>query len=254
MSSSTAFLHKEFLEIVKTWRIWVLPGMLLFFGISSPLIALLTPTLVSSIAGSQPGVVIQVPDPVPLDAYKQFLKNLDQIVLITIVIAGAGVVSGECRAGTAALILTKPLSRTGFILAKITAQQILVVGAVAVGTGVCAGMTTLLFGASPAGGFILSILVWLVLALLMVVVMTLLSALFSSRGGAAGVGLLIYLLLMLLRAWPLFSKYTFAGLPVASSGLLAGESVPVFWPMVTALVAAGVLAVCACRIFHRKEL
>ena len=32
MTGFTAFLWKEFVEIRRTWRIWVIPGMLVFFG------------------------------------------------------------------------------------------------------------------------------------------------------------------------------------------------------------------------------
>ena len=51
-----AFLGKELTEIRRTWRLWVIPGMLLFFGVTSPIIAALTPALVQSMAASQPGV------------------------------------------------------------------------------------------------------------------------------------------------------------------------------------------------------
>ena len=46
MSGFGAFFGKEFWEIRKTWRIWVLPGMLVFFAISSPILALITPSVV----------------------------------------------------------------------------------------------------------------------------------------------------------------------------------------------------------------
>ena len=122
MTGFGAFLWKEFVEIRRTWRIWVIPGMLVFFGVTSPIIAALTPALVRSMAASQPGVVIQIPPPTALDAYGQFLKNLNQFVLIAVIIAGAGVVSGERSSGTAVLALTKPLSRGAFVLAKILSQ------------------------------------------------------------------------------------------------------------------------------------
>jgi ABC-2 type transport system permease protein len=111
MTGFGAFLRKEVTEIRRTWRLWVIPGMLVFFGVTSPIIAALTPALVRSMAASQPGVVIQLPAPTALDAYAQFIKNLDQFVLLALVITGAGIVSGERASGTAILVLTKPLSR-----------------------------------------------------------------------------------------------------------------------------------------------
>src|SRR6185503_13824521 len=145
MSGFTAFLRKELTEIRRTWRLWVIPGMLVFFGITSPIIAALTPALVQSMAAAQPGVVIQLPPPTAFDAYGQFLKNLDQFVLLAVVITGAGVVSGERSSGTAILALTKPLSRGAFVVAKILSQVVLLVAATALGTAACLGMTAVVF-------------------------------------------------------------------------------------------------------------
>ncbi len=47
MSSFRAFLGKELREIVRTWRIWVLPGIVLFFAVTGPVIARLPPTRAS---------------------------------------------------------------------------------------------------------------------------------------------------------------------------------------------------------------
>ena len=63
MSGFTTFLAKEVTEIRKTWRIWVIPGMLIFFAITSPIIAAVTPALLGSISKSQPGVVLKMPSP-----------------------------------------------------------------------------------------------------------------------------------------------------------------------------------------------
>jgi len=55
MSGLWPFLRKEALEILRTWRIWVLPGVLLFMGLSSPILASLMPELMKSVAAQQPG-------------------------------------------------------------------------------------------------------------------------------------------------------------------------------------------------------
>lgn len=63
-----AFLGKEFREIVRTWRIWVLPGIVLFFAISGPPLAKITPELLSSFVPADSGMVIQMPDPTYVDS------------------------------------------------------------------------------------------------------------------------------------------------------------------------------------------
>ena len=57
--------------------------------------AAVTPALVKSMAQAQPGVRIQLPPPGALDAFAQYLKNLDQFILIAIVSAPGWPVMGE---------------------------------------------------------------------------------------------------------------------------------------------------------------
>ncbi len=254
MKGFGAFLEKEFLEILNTWRIWVIPGMIVFFAVTSPIIAMITPTLVSSLAGSQPGVVITLPEPTAVDAYGQFLKNLNQIVLIAVVIAGAGAVSGERLSGTAALVLAKPLSRRGFVLAKLLSQQTTVMVFTAIGAAVCVAVTAALFGSSSVGTFLLAVLLWLVYALLLVAAMTLFSAAFESRGAAAGAGLGFYFFTAVLSIWSPAAEYTFAGLGAAASGLLSGVRADVGWPIATAVITGLALTALAMLTFQRKEL
>ncbi len=254
MKGFGAFLQKEFLEILNTWRIWVIPGMIVFFALASPVIAMITPTLVSTLAGSQPGVVITLPEPTAVDAYGQFLKNLNQIVLIAVVIAGAGAVSGERLSGTAALVLAKPLSRSGFVLAKLLSQQTTVMVFTAIGAAVCVAVTAVLFGSSSIGTFLLAVLLWLVYALLLVAVMILFSAAFQSRGAAVGAGLGFYFVTAVLSTWSRAVEYTFAGLGPAAFGLLSGVQADVGWPIATAVIMGLALTALAMLTFQRKEL
>ena len=254
MNGFSAFLRKELTEIRRTWRLWVIPGMLVFFGLTSPLIAALTPALVESMAASQPGVVIQLPPPSALDAYAQFIKNLDQFVLIAVVITGAGVVSGERTTGTAILALTKPLSRGAFVVAKIIAQIALLVAATVLGTIVCVAMTAVVFDGGNVARLVTAVALWLLYASLLVVVMTLCSAAFRSRGAAAGAGLGFYFLTLLLSSWGPAARYGFVGLWPALRDALMGEPLAVAWPIATALVAIVLGVTGAVWIFERQEL
>ena len=254
MTGLGAFVRKELTEIVRTWRIWVIPGMLVFFGITSPIIAALTPALVQSMTASQPGVVIRVPPPTALDAYAQFLKNLDQFVLIAIVITGAGAVSGERSSGTAILALTKPLSRGAFVVAKILSQVVLLVAATVLGTAICLAVTAVVFPGGNAARLVTTVALWLLYASLFVVVMTLLSASLRSRGAAAGAGLTFYFLALLLSNWGPMARYAFFGLFPAMRDALLGRSLSLGWPLVTAVLAMAAGTVAAMRLFERQEL
>jgi ABC-2 type transport system permease protein len=254
MKGFAAFLGKELTEIRRTWRMWVIPGILLFLGLTSPIIAAITPALVKSVTASQRGAVVQLPPPTALDAFAQFIKNLDQFVLIAIIIAGAGAISGERSSGTAILVLTKPLSRGAFVVAKILSQLLLLVTATALGTVAVLAVTSMIFTGPRAGPVVATVALWLLYATLLVVVMTLFSAMFKSRGAAAGAGLGFYFFTLLLSSWAPTARYTFVGLIPAMSGALTGRAVSFGWPVTTAIAAIILGTVSAVAIFDRQEL
>ncbi|HEY5518777.1 MAG TPA: hypothetical protein VIK17_03930, partial [Cellulomonas sp.] len=117
MSGTVVFARKEALEILRTWRIWVLPGILLFFALTGPVLARFTPEIVGALAADQLGG-FEIPTPTYLDAYAQWVKNLSQIALFALIIIYGGLVSGESRSGTAVLVITKPVSRSTFVVVK----------------------------------------------------------------------------------------------------------------------------------------
>ena len=254
MSGFGAFLRKELIEIRRTWRLWVIPGMLVFFGVTSPIIAAVTPALVRSVTASQRGVSVTIPPPTALDAYAQFIKNLDQFVLIAVVIIGAAVISGERATGTAILVLTKPLSRRAFVVAKILSQAALLVVATALGTAACLAMTAVVFDGTGGGRLVTAVAVWLLYASLLIVVMTLFSAAFRSRGAASGAGLAYFFVTLLLSNWAPMARYSFLGLLPAMGRALIGAPMSLGWPVATALGAILVGVAAAVRIFERQEL
>jgi len=254
MTGFSAFLVKELQEIVKTWRIWVIPGMVLFFAVTSPLLAMLTPKLIASMAESQPGVTIVLPPATWTDAYAQFLKKLTQVVLIAVVITGAGAVSGERSAGTAVLTLTKPLARGAFVVAKVISQWMLLIVCSALGLLLCAVLTRTIFGPSPVWPLVHAVLLWLSYALLLVTVMTLFSAAFAARGAAAGGGLAFFFLGFLIAIWEPALRFTFVGLLPAAGKAALGQPVAAFWPLLAAAAASLVGAFLAVKVFERQEL
>ena len=254
MTGLAAFLRKELTETLRTWRVWVIPGMLVFFGATSPIIAAITPGLVRSMSASQPGVVIQLPPPTALDAGAQFLKNLDQFLLIAIVITAAGAISGERSSGTAILVLTKPLSRRAFVVAKMISQIALLVVATVLGTAACIGVTAAVFDDLPTARLVTMVALWLVYASLLVVVMTFFSAALRSRGAAAGAGLAFFFVTLLASNWAPASQYTFLGLLPAMSDALSGAALSVAWPLATTAVALAIVTAAAVRVFERQEL
>jgi len=253
MSGTAVFARKELREILRTWRIWVLPGILLFFAFTGPALAKFTPEIVGALAGDQLGG-LNIPTPTYLDAYAQWIKNLSQIGLFALIIIYGGIVSAESKSGTAVLVLTKPVSRTAFIIAKATVHSAFLAILVVTGTLVTWGLTAAVFGEAPGSALWSSALVWLVFGILFIALMTLLSVLISSAAGAAGAGLAAYALMSIATLWKPLGTYSPAALSTQPSSLAAGKDAAVLWPVLTALVLAAVLVEVAALAFRRKDL
>jgi len=255
VSGFAAFVRKEVVEIVRTWRIWVLPGILLVFALTGPLMAKYTPEIVASVGGSQMAAIAKViPVPTYLDAYAQWIKNLSQIALFAIIIIYGGLVSAEAKSGTAVLVLTKPVSRAAFVVAKALVHSAFLALTVLIGTLVTWAGTLLLFGTAPAAPLFAAAGAWLVFGILFVTVMTLLSVLVSSQAGAAGIGLGVYALVSISAIWEPLGKYSPAALSGQPMAIAAGQGADMTWPIVTSLALSAAFVATAAWAFRRKEL
>jgi ABC-2 type transport system permease protein len=254
VSAFSTFLGKERRETLRTWRLWILPGILLFLALSSPVLTRLTPELLKATANSQPGVVIHVPPPTARDSYVQFMGNLGQLVIIAVIIAGAATISAERRAGTAVLVLTKPLSRAGFVVAKAVSQLVVLVGATVLGVAVCIATTVALFGSGSIAPFLEAAALWLAFAAMILMLMVMLSAAMRSQAPAAGAGIGLWILLALFTGFPLIRDHSPAGIIAANDAALTGRDVALLWPLATTTIAGAVFLAAAIWFFRRREL
>jgi ABC-2 type transport system permease protein len=249
-----AFTRKELLETRKTWRVWVLPGVLVFLGLTTPILTAATPAILKMTARSQPGVVIKYPPPTSLESYAGFLGNLAQVALLVVIITGAAAVAGERRGGTAVLVLTKPLSRTSFVWAKTVANLAILVAATAAGTALCVVATVALFDAAHIPTFLESVALWLALAALFVCLMVWLSAALDRQAAAAGAGVAVYAALFALSGFPALRDWTPAGILAANQAVLKGEHAALARPVAITLALSVVFVLLAAWSFRRKEL
>ena len=255
MSGFSAFVRKEATEIVRTWRIWVLPGMLLMFALTGPLLAKYTPEIIGAVGGSQAAAIIKaIPKPTYLDSYAQWAKNLTQIVLFAVIIIYGGLISSERKSGTAVLVLTKPVSRTAFVVAKAFVHAVFLAVAVTLGTLVTWGGTALIFGRADGGPLWGSAMAFLTFGVLFIAIMTLLSSLLGSQAGAAGIGLGVFAVISIAGLWEPLAKYSPVGLANAPMVLATGKGFAILWPVVTSLVLSCVLVALAAWAFRTKEL
>ena len=253
MSVMRVLLGKELLQISRTWRLPTVGGALLFFAVMSPLAALVAPALIGSLTSGQPGVVIRMPDPTYVDSYAQWVKNLSQIGTLLVVFASAGLLAGERTGGTAALVVTKPVSRGAFVVSKFLAQALLVVAATALGTLVVWAGTLAAFGTAPAGPLVTATVAWLAGALVAIALTEVASAVVPAlAAGALALG--AWALAGILAVWAPAALYTPVGLLSAPGAALSGRTDLPVWPLLTGAVAVAALVWLAASLFARREL
>lgn len=250
MTGFGPFLVKELREIAATWRLYVLPVMLLFCAVASPLLALATPYLVSTVAN----LPLKLPDPTVADAYAQWTKNLGQMALLVVIVSFSGAVNGERTSGTAALALSKGLTPAAFVVAKITAAFALVTVSTALATVVMAVTTRAVFGEAPLGSLLRATAAWLVLALWCVTVVILLSTVLDSTSATAGLAIAVWLVLAALSAWGPAARWSPAGLVGAPSSLAMGSETAWTWPALAAALTAAMIVVGSVLAVRWREL
>lgn len=251
----TAFLKKELMEIFRTSKIIILPVLFVFFGILSPLSAKYM-NLILSLAGEQQGISIKLPDPTFVQSYEQLFKNLYFIMIIVCILVFAGTVSEEKSKGTALLVLTKCLSRNGFILGKLTAAIMLFTFSYAASALICIYYTSLLFHEAINSGVLAGIAMYWLFGLLMISFTLLSSLICRTLTTSAVASFAFYIAVSAFAAAPYVGEYTPGALQGLSVKLAEGLAVPGD-SLVPVAVTAGMtvlLMIVSLLTFKKQEL
>jgi ABC-2 type transport system permease protein len=251
-----ASLRKEVLELARTYRLLSMGIVLVFFGLSSPLLAKLMPELFRLIPGGE-DLAPLIPTPTVADAIAQYVKNISQFGFLLALLVTMGAVAQEKERGTAILIVVKPVPRATFLLAKFVALALAFLGCL-----VLAGLggyyyTLLLFtpAVSPSAWLVLNLFLWLYI--LVYVALTLLaSTVVKSQAAAAGLGFGVMLIFAALGAIPHVGQYLPGQLVAWGTALLIGSPPSAqSWPALA--VSLGLIAACLLTtwaVFERQEL
>ena len=120
MKGYIAFVKKEFVENLKNYRFFILFAIFTIFGLASAFLAKFTPEIITTF-----GAGLEVTEePVALDAWKQFYKNISGVGFSAFIILFGSCMSSEYSKGTLLLLVTKGLARPTVILAKYTIAAI----------------------------------------------------------------------------------------------------------------------------------
>jgi ABC-2 type transport system permease protein len=219
MTSFGVLLVKELREQLRTMRLVVVLAVFGAFGILSPLIAKFLPDIIAAAGG---GIQVTIPTPTTRDAVVQFTKNVGQMGALIAILVTMGAVATEKERGTAGFLLTKPITRAAFLLAKIASIAILLGIGLALAGLLTAAYTAILFEPLPVVGTVASVvLLWLSLAVYAAVTF-LASVISRSALVAGGIGFGVLIGAGIVSAIPAIGPYMPSGLSTPAVALALG--------------------------------
>ena len=253
MTGFGLLLRKEIREQARTMRLPVVVAVFAVFGILSPVFARYVREIVEAIGGGQ--FEGMIPEPVVGDAVVQFTKNMGQFGVLIAILVTMGSVATEKERGTAAFLLTKPITRGAFVGAKVLAIGALLALATAVAGVLCWIYTVILFEPLPAVHFAAAVgLVWLSLAV--VAALTFLASV-ATRSAlvAGGIAFGAFLVAGILSALPSVGAYMPTSLWGAADLLALGTVPdPLAGPIVVNILFAAAAIGLAWWSFRRQEI
>ncbi|MDE7333576.1 MAG: ABC transporter permease [Lachnospiraceae bacterium] len=252
MSGYPAFVKKEFIENIKNHRFLIMFAVFLVFGMMSAFLAKFTPEILSALAADME----MNSEPVALDAWKQFYKNISGVGFSAFIILYGSCLSGEYSKGTLVLMVTKGLSRKAIILAKYTVAAVLMTISYWVSYAFTYGYTGVLWVDTKLPNAALAALaLWVVgfmyLSILMIGCVlfrqTFTSILFT--GGIAAV-------ISLLGIIEPFAKFSPFNLTTQNIDLISGIAAPsdFILPTLISVIISIMGLLIAIKLFNTKEL
>jgi ABC-2 type transport system permease protein len=119
MNGFKTLLSKEWREQFRTFRLLIVSGIFLFFGLLTPVMIKYLPEIIK-LAGEDLGT-IELPLPTALQALTEYSATALQMGLLVAVLVTMGAIAAERRSGTAAMTLSKPVGNGAFVTAKMLA-------------------------------------------------------------------------------------------------------------------------------------
>lgn len=250
MSARRAFLRKEILEYLRTWRIWLLVLPVVVFALVGPTISYLTTELTDYDLVAEAGK--SLPD--WFAAYSQWTYNLRQVLPVLLVLIAGSTVAVECSSGTAIPILAGGLSRRDFVLLKFAVATGMAIAVSATGTLIVHIFSMLIYDHVPAMAPFAVIWVASLLSTLLISMALFLSTFMGDVFGALGIELFLFLALTGATLWEPARKYSPVGLLTSLSDIVKYNEFNVLIPSVSSILFSALLVLMAVSVFERREL
>ena len=252
MKGFAPLFKKEIREQLKQYRLIIVGSIFLFFGLSAPLTLKYLPDILK-MAGDQ-GMVIQLPVPTAAQSFASYSGDIGQIGALIAVLVTMGCIANELKSGTVVITLSKPVSRSAFVGAKMLAVSLTFLVSLTIASLVCLAYTVWLIQGTAILPFVgLNLLLLLFLVFCLAVTM-LFSSLYKSSLAAGGIALGVIIVQGIFSAIPIIGKYMPGKLLSWGTDLLTGTNNQYWWALGITITATGICLYLSQRFLKNRDL
>ena len=246
MRGFKALLKKELLEQLKTYKLYIIGSIFLFFGFSTPLMLKYLPEILE-LAGED--IIIDIPPPTAVQALGEYSGTIIQVGILIAVLMAMGAIAQERSKGTAMITLSKPVSRGSFVTAKLTALSTSFVIALIAGSTACYLYTIMLIEDINVSGFLGQNLLMILFFIFCISVTLFFSSLFRNQLAAGDIALAVLVGQAVATQLPWVGDFIPGQLTSWGSHLVSGDAESAW-----GAVAVSVVLILLCLYFANRNL
>ncbi|MCM3738392.1 ABC transporter permease [Bacillus cytotoxicus] len=184
MNNLIVLIKKEFVQMIRDFKVIWLPIVFIFLGATQPIVTHYLPSILEAL-GSGQGITID-PSMTTQKGGEVLASTLgsqfDQLGLMILAISMMGIIQTDKANDMLAFILTRPVSVTSYILGKIISNYLVAAFSVTSGYFASCLYVNYLFTAVPFSHMITGLVFYLVWVLFIVSFTTMISTIFHSQG------------------------------------------------------------------------
>ncbi|XMB86380.1 ABC transporter permease subunit [Mycoplasmatota bacterium WC44] len=107
----------DLIYLFKTKKFIIFPAVVGIFSLLSPIMAMYLPEIINYLLSLE-GITIELSDPTVMDAYMQYLSEMNETILYVIIFFAISTFITDKTKGMQPMILSKPVSRSKYLLSK----------------------------------------------------------------------------------------------------------------------------------------
>lgn len=244
----------EWLRLRRTWRGPALLVVFLLFGFTGPLTARYLANILDSFGGGEIQVIVA--DPRPVDGMTQYLGNVHQLGLVTLIMVAASALAFDASVDVSTFLRTRVSSIARLVLSRFAVYA--AAGGVAFALGAIAAWyeTVVLIGSLPVGGMIAGMILGGVYYGFVVSLVALASGIARSALAATAIAFAFAVVEQIVWGLiPALERWLPARLAFALSDLAEGEAIADYAPTLASTIAiTALIVVVAIRLIERREV